>query len=268
VDSLFQVALGPSARGRRVALLKELSGLDELGAIGVGPVAATELLERLLVEAPGPVLGKAELWELPLGERDQLLARLHARHIGDRIESFVPCATCHEAFALEFSLDTLVTSLSESTGGERPVGPDDAGSYVFADGRRFRPPSANDERCVRALPAREATDELLRRCLLATGSSGAIDWIHDAMTTVAPIVDLEFPVSCALCGREQTAHFDIVSFFLGSLARERTLLLREVHRLASAYHWGRDEILRLPRSERRAYVALLEAERRRVRVAS
>jgi hypothetical protein len=71
-----------------------------------------------------------------------------------------------------------------------------------------------------------------------------------------------------LCGTEQSVHFDIVSFFHAMLARERSLLLREVHRIATAYHWGYQEILRLPRSQRRAFVTLLEAERGRVRAVS
>ena len=267
MEPVFEVALGPSVRVARVALLRELSGLDELGSAR-GPVAATELLERLIVEAPGRALERAELWSVPLGERDKMIAALHARHFGDRIESRVSCKGCGKAFGVDFSLDALIASLSGGGATERPAGPDAGGVYSFADGRRFRLPSAEDERAVRALPASEAAAELLRRCLVGTEGSDENTWIHAAMAAVGPVIDLELPTRCALCSTEQAVHFDVVSFFQGSLARERALLTREVHRIALAYHWGRDEILRLSRTERRAYVALLEGERGRLRAVS
>jgi hypothetical protein len=267
VESVFEVALGPSARVARVARLRELSGLDELGSAR-GPVAATELLERLIVEAPGQVLKRSELWSVPLGERDRMIAALHARHFGDRIESVVSCRGCGKAFAVEFSLDALIASLSGGGATERPAGPDAGGVYSFADGRRFRLPNAEDERVVRSLAPADAAAELLRRCLVGAETDGEHAWIHTAMTAVGPVIDLELPTRCALCATEQAVHFDVVSFFLASLARERALLTREVHRIAAAYHWSHDEILRLSRTERRAYVALLEAERGRSRVVS
>ncbi|HVR19048.1 MAG TPA: hypothetical protein VMS65_05115, partial [Polyangiaceae bacterium] len=180
----------------------------------------------------------------------------------------VSCKGCGEAFAVDFSLDALIASLSGGGATERPAGPDAGGVYSFADGRRFRLPSAEDERVVRALPASEAAAELLRRCLVGSEASGDIEWIHAAMAAVGPVVDLELPTRCALCTTPQTVHFDVVAFFLASLARERAFLVREVHRIASAYHWSHDEILRLSRSERRAYVALLEADGGRLRAAS
>ena len=267
MDSVFEVALGPSARGRRVALLRELTGFDELGTEGTHPVAATALIERLLVEAPG-ALGPTELSTLPLGERDRLVAALHARHFGDRVESVVCCSACGKAFAIDFSLQALLASLSEGTPGERPAGPDEGGFYAFEDGRSFRLPHTGDERAVRGLSTAAAADELLRRCSAGAASTENASWLPAAMAVVGPVIDLELPARCSLCRREQAVHFDIVSFFLVSLARERSLLLREVHRLAAAYHWGRNEILGLSRSERRVYVTLVESERGRSRAKS
>jgi hypothetical protein len=267
VDLVFEVTLGSSARGARVALLRELSGLDELVSERAGPVAATELLERLIVEARGPVLRKNDLWSLPLGERDRLVAGLHARHFGDRIESVVWCNGCTKAFAVDFSLAALIASLSEETEGERATGPDEAGVYSLSDGRRFRLPSCDDERAITGVAPSQAAAELLGRCLIK-GNGDDEAWVHAAMSKVGPVLDLELPTRCVLCGTEQSVHFDIVSFFHAMLARERSLLLREVHRIATAYHWGYQEILRLPRSQRRAFVTLLEAERGRVRAVS
>jgi hypothetical protein len=267
VDLVFEVVLGSSARGARVALLRELSGLDELVSERAGPVAATELLERLLVEAPGPALRKADLWSLPLGERDRLVAGLHARHFGDRIESIVACSGCGKVFAVDFSLGALLASLSDEADGEDAVGPDESGAYSLSGGRRFRLPCCDDERAIRALTPSQAAAELLGRCVIE-GDGEEDTWVHAAMAKVGPVLDLELPTRCALCGTEQSVHFDIVSFFFATLARERSLLLREVHRIAVAYHWGYEEILRLSRTARRAFVTLVEAERGRIRTAS
>ncbi|WP_437755099.1 hypothetical protein [Sorangium sp. So ce1389] len=40
-------------------------------------------------------------------------------------------------------------------------------------------------------------------------------------------------------------------------------MLHDVHRLASRYHWGEDQILRLSLPRRAAYLAIIEAEEER-----
>lgn len=262
MDSLFEVVLSFGRRTPRVALLRELTGSDELGCLRGGAVAASELLESLIVAAPGPTLRPEELWSLSVAERDCLLAAVHARHFGDHVESEVRCRSCREAFAVDFSLAALVSSTYEST-AEWSV--DEQGRLLLTDGTRFRVPTTDDERSVQALPPEEAALALLRRCV---PEGGAPEALQTAIAAAAPVLDLDLPARCALCRKEQHIHFDLVSFFFASLRRERSILLREIHRLAAAYHWSQDAILRLPRSERRAYVALIEGERGRLRVAS
>ena len=267
MDSVFEVALGSGARGARVALLRELCGFDEMDPGRPGPVGVSELVERLIVEAPGPVLQRQAFWAMPLGERDRLVAGLYIRHFGDRIESFVRCTGCEKIFEVEFSLSALVASMTEDV-VDGPSGPDAQGVYTLADGRRFRLPNTDDERAVRALPPDQAALELLQRCTAFDGPPDDSESMHAAMAAAGPVLDLDLPARCALCRREQTIRFDIVSFFITSLSRERALLAREVHRIAVAYHWSHDEIMRLSRSNRRAYVALLEGERARLKAAS
>jgi hypothetical protein len=265
VDSVFEVVLDLGGRAARVALLRELSGSDELGSVRGGAVAASELLESLIVEAPGPMLRREELWALSLGQRDRLLAAVHAHHFGDRIESVVDCGSCRKAFAVDFSLSALV---SATLGAPPSAVPDERGLLTLGDGMRFRLPSAEDERAVLALPPGEAALELLRRCAPDGMAQAESEALQALVAQAGPVLDLELPARCALCQKEQSIHFDIVSFFFASLRNERPLLLREIHRLAMAYQWSQEAILRLPRSQRRAYVALVEAERGRLRAAS
>lgn len=265
MDSVFEVVLDLGGRAARVALLRELSGSDELGSVRSGGVAASELLESLIVETPGPMLRRDELWALSLGQRDRLLAAVHARHFGDRVESVVDCRACRKAFAVDFSLSALV---SATFAAQAPAALDAQGRLVLGDGTHCRLPSAADERAVQALPPDEAAAELLHRCAPDGVVQVDLGTLQALVAQAGPVLDLELSARCALCQHEQSIHFDIVSFFFASLRSERPLLLREIHRLAMAYQWSQEAILRLPRSQRRAYVALVEAERGRLRVAS
>lgn len=264
VDSTFEVVVDLGGRAARVAVLRELSGSDELGCVRGGAVAASELLASLLVEAPGPTLRREELWTLPLGQRDRLLAAVHAHHFGDRIESVVDCRSCQKAFAVEFSLAALVAATFVAP----PAAADERGLLTLGGGMRFRLPSAEDERAVQALAPGEAALELLRRCAPDGAGQADSEALQALVAQAGPVLDLELAAHCALCQKEQSIHFDIVSFFFASLRNERPLLVREIHRLAMAYQWSQKAILRLPRGQRRAYVALVEAERGRLRAAS
>jgi hypothetical protein len=262
VDSVFEVVLDLGGSAARVALLRELSGSDELGSVRSGAVAASELLESLIVEVPGPTLRRQEIWALSLGQRDRLLAAVHAQHFGDRIESVVDCGSCRKAFAVEFSLAALVSAtLGAEAMGERD-------QLALGDGTRVRLPSTEDERAVQALAPAEAALELMRRCVPEGFALADSESLQALVAQAGPVLDLELPARCALCQKEQSIHFDIVSFFFASLRNERSLLLREIHRLAMAYQWSQEAILHLPRSQRRAYVALVEADRGRLRAAS
>lgn len=265
MDSVFEIFLDLGGGAARPVLLRELSGSEELGSGRGGAVAASELLASLIIEAPGPSLRRQELWTLSLGQRDRLLAAVHAHHFGDRIESVVDCGSCRKAFAVEFSLSALAAATFEA---QPQAVPDERGLLTLGDGTRFRLPSAEDERAVQALAPGEAALELWRRCAPDGVTQSDSESLQALVAQAGPVLDLELPARCALCQKEQSIHFDIVSFFFASLRNERPLLVREIHRLAAAYQWSHEAILRLPRSQRRAYVALVEAERGGLRAAS
>lgn len=274
MNVVFEVVLGPHAQGARFARLREPCGLDEQRSEEMGPVAASELLEQLLVDGSGSALRREALPGLPLCERDQLIAALYARQFGDRVESTVSCSACRETCEVSFSLASLLESIVSSSQEDVAVGPDANGHYALAGGLNFRLPNIEDERAIRGLPSEQAEIELLRRCVVSERTlvdaeeerkRVLLQSVGAAMEKVAPVLDLDFLASCSMCGAQQSVHFDMVSFFMTALMRERQLLAREVHRLASAYRWTHEDILRLPTKVRRLYVALAEAERGRSR---
>lgn len=258
---MLDVRLRPGLPDCRWARLRELSGHDEASVDATtGPVAATELIERLLVESPGPVLGRGRVWDLTVADRDRLVAELYRHCYGDRIEGRSRCRGCGEGFEVAFSLRELAAGL-EPGDAEGVEGPDDEGVYTLADGTRFRLPTPADERAVSGLEPAAARAELLGRCRIDESPEASAERLEAAMERLGPVLVLDLPAACPHCDAEQTVRFDVQAQLLGALAAERPWLIREVHRLALAYGWSRSEILGLSRDERRTHVRLIEADR-------
>jgi hypothetical protein len=234
--------------------LRELRGRDEQEVADGSTRSAIELLDALLVDAPG---GAAAL---TASDRDRLLAAVYTRAYGPRVASTAACRRCEAAFDADFDLRELVEAarppdeLSLSRRVERGV-------LELPDGRRVRIPTGADERAVEGLPAERSAAALLERCLAGGDPDGGRDALEAAIEEAAPVLDIRLGACCPECGEEQEVRFDVQSYLLGALLRERALLDHDVHRLARAYGWSIGEILDLPRDRRRALVELVEQER-------
>lgn len=254
---MLEVMLTPGRAGARVACLRELCGRDEGTVRGTSSAAAVDLLGRLLVDLPGTSVTPADLADLAVCDRDRLLAAIHRATFGDRIETRAPCDACGVPFELAFSLDALEADLA-ARAAETPPDPD--GVRRLPDGRRFRLPTLADERAITGLAPDLAVRTLTARCLL-DGEPDDPSATLTAIERAGPLLDLELSAACPACQVERPVHFDIQSFFLTALLREVPGLAREVHRIAVAYGWSLTEILDLPRTQRRIYVELIDAER-------
>ncbi len=269
---MLQVHLDPGIPGGRWAVVRELCGHDEqlLGAGGGAALVATDLLDRVLVAQPGTTVGPGRAWDLPVCDRDRLLAAIYTSVFGDRIESVVPCRACEKGSEISFSLATLVSSIvGARDAGGLATGPDEQCHYSLSGGLRLRLPAGADQRAVIGLPPERARVALLHRCIVADEQGrtpsdldpATLDRVEAAMAALAPIIEHELEFACHECGASQRAHFDIQSFLLRGLEHERRFLVREIHYIASGYGWSLAEILGLTRSDRRRYVELLLAER-------
>lgn len=249
--------------------LRELCGRAEGVVEGTSTADALRLLDQLLVDLPGASLGPGQAARLTAPDRDRLLAWVYGAHFGFRVESTLRCGSCGEPFDLDFDLGALLDSLEGAQASAVAQG-----SFALPDGRRFRLPTGEDEIAVASLAPERAEVELARRCGLAepAGEAGAEDEeppsppegllaaLEAHLAAHAPLVDCELEATCPECDAGQTVHFDIQHYLLSALSRERRKLSAEIHRLASSYGWGLDDILSLPRSRRRELVELVEAE--------
>lgn len=253
-----RVALYPGLKGSRRAFLREPVGHDEL-ASGDAPWAAVVLLARLLEDQPGAEIRPDNVWSMSLADRDRLVAELYAMCFGDSVQSRSTCAECQQAFDVSFSVPALVAScedrvrealsrLEESGAGEH---------FQLPGGATFRAPAVEDERFIASASPEHAVEQLFQRCIVHGDSPSARQDVQRALEEVAPLLCLELDATCPECTATHRLAFDMVRFFFEALNAERPLLFREVHCLASAYGWSHDEIMRLPRHERRAYVALV-----------
>jgi hypothetical protein len=262
---LFEVLLSSGSRGRRVAYLRDLCGQDELWVEPRGSLGVTDLIERLLVDVPGAAVCAGTIDDLTLSDRDLIVAALYGRYFGDRIEAALHCRSCGEVGEVSFSMRDLVeTSHGGHEIGSPVPGP---GGWFLLDGRNhFRLPTCGDERAVAGLEPPAAMKELRSRCVgdFAEGAAAVdLDEIDRLMEAAGPVLATQITTVCSTCDFRQPLALDIAELLIDGLVRERAVLTHEVHHIAVLYHWDLDQILRLPREQRRSHVALALAERGR-----
>jgi hypothetical protein len=244
-----------------VAWVRGLRGEDE-DAIDAraGTSAALALLDRLLT--PDSEGHKPAASDITTADRDRLLVAVYARTFGSRITSTVRCVQCEGPFEVDFSLKDMRRDLDAASAGLAADG-----TVALPDGRRYRLPTGRDE--VDAQSSMDPVAALLRACAVDTVGPDDAGVVPNLMRAAAPTLDADLAACCPECGAEQTIRFDVQSYLLASLAADETQLVREVHRLATAYGWSRAEILAMTREKRRAHVAHIDGEtrlRRRLRM--
>ena len=244
---------------KKMIYLRELTAQDELGISDLGTVSAVQLINRLHAKRlETETVFQAET--LVAADRDRLLAAVYKNTYKDFLQSTVPCAACSARFDLDFSLDALINHIQQKSGADRNVAQKEVGWYELPDGVCFRLPTGEDEFAVAGLPPQYSVQILLERCVKNGDINVVGQQVQEAMAQIAPVLATEMSAQCPECGHEQTVYFDIQSFLLSRLMQEKKQTVWEIHRLATAYHWTHSEILNLPRSLRRNYVSLIDAE--------
>ena len=81
--------------------------------------------------------------------------------------------------------------------------------------------------------------------------------IEDALEAVAPEVGCEVSITCVACGASNPVSVNPYAL-IGTRAQD---ILSDIHKLASHYHWGEQEILMMPRQRRFQYLDMIDAAR-------
>jgi len=245
----------------------------------VSPFTAADLLEAweraecatparralLLLEAAHPEEVRAAFEQLRVSERDALLLRLRQDLFGTQLRSVTPCPACGQEVELTFQTSDLHPGGTPNANGD---------VFPFRTGRMsgtFRLPVSGDWLVVPPDlgDPEEVRDIIARRCLVSL--EGGDDWAigqtppHEALAAIGAAIaecdadaHTELAASCPSCGNSWDALFDIGSFLWREIDADCRRLLRQVHRLASAYGWSEEEILGLSSQRRASYLALVE----------
>jgi hypothetical protein len=178
---------------------------------------------------------------LSVGEGDRRLLSLYRSVTGEELELLAACPACGELSVARIDPEEVP-----------PPGPRMA---VLGRGGGLREPTYGDLLDLPADPAL-ATAELCERCVVGSPArppeANDLELVDDSLA--GPVM-----IACSACGQPVAVNLDVEQAVVERLVRRAREIDRQIHALASAYHWSLDEIESLG-DERRQTLADLIAE--------
>jgi hypothetical protein len=230
----------------------ELLDLWERGQSHSPGQRALALLALAAQDLPTEVLGQ---WSV--GRRDAALLALRRDLFGPELRGRTDCPACGEWLELTIPVADLRAPA--------PAAPEGLDLHQDGCSVRFRLPNAMD--LARVEPGGDASvnrRRLAERCVISAGATAASDLPEAVVSAMAermaeadPQADVRLALNCPGCGHEWQVLFDIASFLWAEIQALARRLLREVHELASVYHWNEADILAMAPRRRQAYLELM-----------
>jgi hypothetical protein len=87
-----------------------------------------------------------------------------------------------------------------------------------------------------------------------------VEALDGALAAADPTRELQLDLACAACGTTGRHVVALETQLLATFAREQSAWLRQIARLAQAFHWAEAEIAGMPAWRRDFYLARLDAE--------
>ena len=224
------------------------------------PMSARAL--RLLALA-GTGIDRERLAALPIGRRDALLLEFRALLFGPTLIGVSACPDCNLHVEAVFDADAIVVHERADASA-----PSEHAIAVAGTTIRFRLPDSRDLIALAACRDVDPRRELLNRCVLAVDGDGIdegkphdlpdalADAVERAMAIADPQADVQLAFACPACAHRWYAAFDIARYLWREIRAWAHRMLRDVHALASAYHWREADILALGERRRQAYLEL------------
>jgi hypothetical protein len=237
----------------------ELLNVWERGLAQPAPMRALTLLG-----AACPEVAPEALARLTVGDRDARLMTLRKWTFGSQLICTATCAGCSERLELSFSTDDLLSK-------EEVISTECFSLTVEDYELSFRLPNSLDlAELVRLKDPEAGRALLLERCLTKAerqGNSISISelppFVLESLVTRMGEIDrtgnLQLLLDCPQCAQSSQAIFDIESFFWKEINAWAIRMLREVHKLATAYGWRELDILNMTAWRRQVYLNLIGA---------
>ena len=176
---------------------------------------------------------------LSVGEGDRYLLTLYRSVTGEALEVLVSCPACGEL--CEAQIDP----------GQLP--PSSPRLAVLGRGGGLREPTYADLLDLPGEPA-QAVGALCTRCVVGsparTPDASDLELVDDSLS--GPIL-----IACSGCREPITVDVDVEQMVVERLVRRAYKIDREIHALASAYHWSLGEIESLGEDRRHALADLI-----------
>lgn len=204
-------------------------------------------LDVLIVPKNGEKIGAKDL---VIADRDYIIAILYIDIFGEKIDSTINCKKCNEKFDLDFSLKQILAHYHPKTSLKAQKG-----IYKINGSTEFRLPTGANELEIEGLSKTHAEKYLMEACVIKGVNNP--ENVSKIMEEIAPVLNIDMQAICPECHSEQTVKFDLQTFFITKFLQERPILFTEIHAIASNYHWSKNEILSLPRSQRKQFVSLI-----------
>ena len=226
------------------------------------PGLITEILSACLLGGDGSAVEIDRIWDLTVSRRLEYLLRLATAGRASALPVVVQCRgeSCGQLLEVSLALEDLLglqrraeaRDLIEWTGGgktlrlRRPTGRDQGTwrSTVFANTAEAR------REVVRTLAGEGATTTL----------ENSLEALDSELAAFDPLVAFSVRIACAECGAENELPVELEELALRELKKRQGQLLRDVHRLATRYHWSEAEVFEVAPERRARYLKLIEAE--------
>lgn len=228
--------------GKRRVRWRMMTGADELALFGSDFARAVDWMSEMLVGGDEWIDG-SDVPLLNLDDADRLFEAVYRSLFGDTVELRHQCTACREAYELSLRLDDMFSIRD-------PVLESDDEAQL---------PGGTVVRALRLsdlLAAGKDEKALIDRAVTVRGSDHH-EGITAAIEQLAPSRIENVETTCPHCRRPQTLAFDLCDFLLRCCARERPVLLREIHLLARSYGWSLADITALDRSARHELVRVV-----------
>jgi hypothetical protein len=131
---------------------------------------------------------------------------------------------------------------------------------------RLRRPTGRDQRTWRSTvfaSAAEARGDIVRT-LAVEGATlrleDSLEALDAELAAFDPLVAFSLRIACTECGAENEFPVELEEVALRELKKRQAQLLRDVHRLATRYHWSEAEVFDVTPERRARYLRLIEAE--------
>jgi hypothetical protein len=219
-----------------------------------------------------------ELARQPLGLRNQFLLRLREALFGPLLDLQTACPQCAESLEMQIPIAGLLAAPETGTGvGDSPTPHTELSLEAGGQRIRFRLPNSLDLLAAAAAP--QPRRMLLERCVTGVGAVSTASVVAESdetasaaaakalppeaeallvarMQALDPLANASFALTCPACGHAWAEPFDIAACIWTEIDAWAYRTLREIHGLASSYHWSEADILALSPLRRQAYLQM------------